>query len=833
MALYGSLQLSHGLGLCRNQWCYKPEDSSMRRRLHVSKGPLSLGVPLGQRDFRNPLLSDYLRRPICSVPCRTNGFRCHSFSAAGNAIEPAIKAATVVLKKSLGLIKQFPLVYKLVPAVALLIFSLWGLVPIVRQGRNLLLNKNDNGWKKSGTYHVMTSYVQPLLLWLGALFICRALDPVVVPTEASKIVKDRLLNFVRSLSTVLAFAYCISSLIQQTQKLFSETSDPNDTRNMGFQFAGKAVYSAVWVAAVSLFMELLGFSTQKWLTAGGLGTVLITLAGREILTNFLSSVMIHATRPFVLNEWIQTKIEGYEVSGTVEHVGWWSPTIIRGEDREAIHIPNHKFTVNVNIVADMRKVLAKNPQVEQQKLHRRIFLENVNPENQALVILISCFVKTSHFEEYLCVKEAILLDLLRVISHHRARLATPIRTIRKMYTDADMENAPFGESMYGPGGVASRRPLMLIEPSYKINGEEKLKSQNRASKTTAEQENKGSSPKSKETSSPDPKANVKVGESPVPDTNKVPDETGVKTGTKPVSKPVTTAKETTEAPGAEKPKAKRSGTTVKSPKVDTQNETEGSTSSVSRSALEENIVLGVALEGSKRTLPIEEEMHSSPAETDAKELTGARRSGNGPLVADKEQKDGQQSQASSGGSSSEQAQVLYFAVKTLKETGHENVYDAIEKPLQLAQTAAVLEILHGLVGLVRSPVSATLPQIGSRLFLTWGILFSFPEVRSHFLVTSLVISWSITEIIRYSFFGLKEALGFAPSWHLWLRYSSFLLLYPTGITSEVGLIYLALPHIKTSEMYSVRMPNILNFSFDYFYATILVLAIYVPGTNSV
>jgi len=54
---------------------------------------------------------------------------------------------------------------------------------------------------------------------------------------------------------------------------------------MGFQFAGKALYSAVWVAAVSLFMELLGFSTQKWLTAGGLGTVLITLAGREVKPN--------------------------------------------------------------------------------------------------------------------------------------------------------------------------------------------------------------------------------------------------------------------------------------------------------------------------------------------------------------------------------------------------------------------------------------------------------------------------------------------------------------------------------------------------------------------
>jgi hypothetical protein len=34
----------------------------------------------------------------------------------------------------------------------------------------------------------------------------------------------------------------------------------------------------------------------------------------------------------------------------------------------------------------MRKVLAKNPQVEQQRLHRRVFLENINPENQALMV---------------------------------------------------------------------------------------------------------------------------------------------------------------------------------------------------------------------------------------------------------------------------------------------------------------------------------------------------------------------------------------------------------------------------------------------------------------
>ncbi|KAJ6678776.1 PTPLA DOMAIN PROTEIN [Salix viminalis] len=175
-------------------------------------------------------------------------------------------------------------------------------------------------------------------------------------------------------------------------------------------------------------------------------------------------------------------------------------------------------------------------------------------------------------------------------------------------------------------------------------------------------------------------------------------------------------------------------------------------------------------------------------------------------------------------------QVLFLAVKTLKDSGHEHVYNAVEKPLQLAQTAAVLEILHGLVGLVRSPITATLPQIGSRLYLTWVILYSVPEIQSHFLVTSLVISWSITESIRYSFFGMKEVLGFAPSWLMWLRYSTFLLLYPTGISSEVGLIYFALPSIKESDKYCIRMPNKWNFSFDNFYAAILALGIYIPGS---
>ncbi|KAG9129180.1 hypothetical protein Leryth_006430 [Lithospermum erythrorhizon] len=711
----GSLQLFPGVGVCKNQLpTNQPQNTVGAFRLEFFGGNLS-SVALRQSLYSTHL-SRRLHGKVYTDPYRKKALRCQSFLSPGDALDASfLKNTATTLLRSYHTLQNNQYVLKLVPAVGIVVFAVWGVGPLLRQIRKLF-HRNDSNWQKSSTYYVMTSYIQPLLLWTGAILLCRTVDPVVLPTEASQAVKTRLLNFVRSLSTVLAFAYCLSSVIHHAQKFVTETNDPTDPRNMGFQFAGKAVYSAVWVAAASLFMELLGFSAQKWLTAGGLGTVLITLSGREILTNFLSSAIIHATRPFVLNEWIQTKIEGYEVSGTVEHVGWWSATVIRGEDREAVYIPNHKFTVNVvrnltqkthwrikthlaishldvskinNIVADMRKVLAKNPQVEQQRLHRRVFLENINPENQALLILISCFVKTAHFEEYLCVKEGILLDLLRVIRHHRARLATPLRTIHKMHIDAELENVPFGDSIFG-NGATSNRPLLLIEPPNKTKGEDKTKS--RPARQKSEDDSKGGNsaadPKPKEAavlnnakdmSLQDLRADGKVDQSP---------DVNITEANNAAAKPSSDLKDSqqTRKPSSNISKANlndvdasgsvsevltsnlySNSTTIKQPKkvvpvgtaVDLsvsssehpgekplplssnmQSNSEGgrvsvSQSPVSKSNMEENIVLGVALEGSKRTLPIEDNTASPESLSGEKQLAMSW-SGNGSAISEKD-----------------------------------------------------------------------------------------------------------------------------------------------------------------------------------------------------
>ncbi|KAK7472626.1 hypothetical protein VKT23_000739 [Stygiomarasmius scandens] len=110
----------------------------------------------------------------------------------------------------------------------------------------------------------------------------------------------------------------------------------------------------------------------------------------------------------------------------------------------------------------------------------------------------------------------------------------------------------------------------------------------------------------------------------------------------------------------------------------------------------------------------------------------------------------------------------------------------------LVQSCALLEVVHVLLGWVRSPLQTTVMQVSSRLFLVWGIVEQFEATRTNPLYTSMVFAWSFTEVIRYSFYA-ANLLGYEPSVLLYLRYTTFYVLYPLGAGSEAFLIYSTLP----------------------------------------
>lgn len=122
-------------------------------------------------------------------------------------------------------------------------------------------------------------------------------------------------------------------------------------------------------------------------------------------------------------------------------------------------------------------------------------------------------------------------------------------------------------------------------------------------------------------------------------------------------------------------------------------------------------------------------------------------------------------------------------------------------------------------GIVRAPIMTTIMQVSSRFLLVWGIVDIFPKLalQSPFY-SSMLVAWSVTEVIRYSFFALNLGLNWQPKLLTWLRYNTFFVLYPLGITSECALIWLATgPAGEQGDIYKWIL-----------YA---ILAIYIPGKS--
>eukprot|EP01025_Chloroclados_australasicus_P059962 TRINITY_DN762_c0_g1_i1.p4 TRINITY_DN762_c0_g1~~TRINITY_DN762_c0_g1_i1.p4 ORF type:complete len:228 (-),score=23.54 TRINITY_DN762_c0_g1_i1:257-940(-) len=174
--------------------------------------------------------------------------------------------------------------------------------------------------------------------------------------------------------------------------------------------------------------------------------------------------------------------------------------------------------------------------------------------------------------------------------------------------------------------------------------------------------------------------------------------------------------------------------------------------------------------------------------------------------------------------------------------GLPGAWNAVKIPLGISQTAAIMEIVHAATGIVRSPLMATGLQVASRIGILWGVLMPFSDeitsgglplfeiegIKFELNFATLMLAWCVTEIIRYGFFAIKELDAVGPFLQ-WLRYSSFIVLYPLGVASELTMVYLAWDKIKNSGRFSIRLPNEWNFAFEFYYFAVLCLFLYIPG----
>ncbi len=118
--------------------------------------------------------------------------------------------------------------------------------------------------------------------------------------------------------------------------------------------------------------------------------------------------------------------------------------------------------------------------------------------------------------------------------------------------------------------------------------------------------------------------------------------------------------------------------------------------------------------------------------------------------------------------------------------------DRGSKALLVAQGLAVFEIMNSVLGIAGSNWLLTSLQVSSRL-LVMGILVlmagSSPCTGMETWGFPLIIvAWGITEVVRAVHYlaGLRGKEWGAVNW---MRYSLFLILYPTGVTGEFLILF--------------------------------------------
>ncbi|WP_252857383.1 mechanosensitive ion channel family protein, partial [Shigella sonnei] len=95
------------------------------------------------------------------------------------------------------------------------------------------------------------------------------------------------------------------------------------------------------VVLVLLYGEHFGMSLSGLLTFGGIGGLAVGMAGKDILSNFFSGIMLYFDRPFSIGDWIRSPDRNIE--GTVAEIGW-RITKITTFDNRPLYVPNSLFS---------------------------------------------------------------------------------------------------------------------------------------------------------------------------------------------------------------------------------------------------------------------------------------------------------------------------------------------------------------------------------------------------------------------------------------------------------------------------------------------------------
>ncbi len=276
-----------------------------------------------------------------------------------------------------------------------------------------------------------------ILIWsLGSLYFADLMGLSFLNSYLAPLRKTAIVGTVTWLFYRWKDAVESAYLAQPSKKVDSTT----------IQMVGKLTTVAVGILAGLIILQVFGFNIAPLLAFGSIGAASIGFAGKDVMANFCSGIMLYITRPFVIGEHIY--LPEKELEGQIEEIGWFR-TSIRDKDKRPVYLPNNYFStmllVNISrmthrrfkqlikigfddikkvgqIVDQMRTCIENTPEIDTHcPFH--VYLKSYG--DYACEIEIDAYSKLKNLEEFNRFQHRLLLTLQSILQEMEVKLAIP------------------------------------------------------------------------------------------------------------------------------------------------------------------------------------------------------------------------------------------------------------------------------------------------------------------------------------------------------------------------------------------------------------------------
>ncbi|NPA51983.1 MAG: mechanosensitive ion channel family protein [Aquificae bacterium] len=262
---------------------------------------------------------------------------------------------------------------------------------------------------------------------------------------------DLTKHFVRSLFIVSIFWFFYNAIYVFSEEInrFSQKFGQDLSKEIA-SFITKTLKAFVVILALVAILQEWGINVSALIASMGLGGLALALAAKDTAANLFGGLSILADKIFKIGDWVKVT---NDIEGIVEDIGLRT-TKIRTFEKSVLTVPNQliansavenfsrrdvrriKMVVGVvydtpketleKIVKEIRQMLQNHPRIAKNQTLLVYFDEF---GDSSLNIFIYCFSNTANWEEWLAIKEDVMLKIMEIVEKNGSSFAFPSRSL--------------------------------------------------------------------------------------------------------------------------------------------------------------------------------------------------------------------------------------------------------------------------------------------------------------------------------------------------------------------------------------------------------------------